>query len=262
MTKDRVCKKCSQSIDLKTELFTVCEGDCACFFHANCVGLSEQEVIVLSLNIIWLCDECMDKFRRMRDGSDIREDVGSDSSHDTANSAGKNKTIEDEVTELKDAIAGIRDTLSKLVPTDSPTHTSHDPILLHSTPVSSSLLEGTNACSTFVKSNDDAQRQQCTIDGSNFSLLLTNIDVSVAECDIRGMVTQALGIDTLKPEYIDVTKLVPHWRSCNAVDYISFKVVLNNRWKNKAMNPSTWPKGVKFREFIKRQRNDAWKPIV
>lgn len=241
-----MCKKCSRSVDPKTELFTVCEGDCACSFHATCVGLSERDVIALSsLNIIWLCDECMGRFRRMRDG--IRSDS---SAVEPVNSETNKKSIEDEISELKDAVAGIMNTLAKCVPTDS----SIEPPLLHSTPVpSSKLLDGTNACGSIVNN------EECEIDDDDFSLLLTNIDVSVAECDVHRMVAQALGIGTLHPESIDVVKLVPHWKNRKTMDYVSFKVVMENRWRSKAMNPSTWPKGVKFREFIRRH-NSTWKP--
>lgn len=274
MTQNSVCKKCSLSIDNKVELFTVCEGDCAGFFHAQCVGLSENEVIVLSSSIIWLCDECMDVFRRARDSKNSRKDafsqthfdsrnadgLGSHSPDNMMNSEANEKSIVNEVNELKDAVAKIMDTLAKIVPT-VPTDTSDDPPLLHSTPVSSFMLqEGTNACSMTVN-NSEGPSQQCVMDDKHFSLLLTNIDASVVECDIHRMVAQALGIDTLYPEYIDVVKLVSNWKTCNALDYVSFKVVLDNRWKQKAMNPSTWPKGVRFREFVKK-RSNTWKPIV
>lgn len=256
MPKDRVCRKCSLSIDPNADLYTVCEGDCACFFHAACVCLSEKDLCVLSSNIVWMCDDCMGRFRRVRDG--VASDVPDDT---TANNEINKSSIEDEVKELKNTVAGIIETLSKMVPAAS----TNDPPPVHSTPVSSfTLLNGTNACGTSMEDNESAsesvRQRRRTIDDQHFSLLLTNIDASVVEDDIHGMVSQALGIGEHDPECIDIVKLVSNWKSQKILDYVSFKIVLHKRWKLKAMNPSTWPKSVKFREFINRH-NDTWKPL-
>lgn len=121
-------------------------------------------------------------------------------------------------------------TISKFIAID---HTPDAP-LIHSTLVSvSQLQDGTNACSSIV--NTCSQQGYATTDNNHFSLLLTNIDTSVTEWDIRRMVARALDLD---PDYIDATKLVPFWKTRHA-DFISFKIVLENRWKNKAMNSST-----------------------
>lgn len=249
------CKKCSLSIGAG-ENFTVCEGDCAGVFHAECVGLSEEDVLVLSShssNIIWLCGECLSRFRRARDNADKRDGLRSPDGGMNSSNAANKKSIEDEVNELKDTVAGIVHTLAKLLPSDS----SVDSPMHHSTPVSSfTLQDGNNACSSVVN-NDEGLRQQCE-DDDNFALLLSNIDTSVAECEIHRMVAQALG--SQHPEEIDVVKLVSQWKKRRIMDYISFKVVLDKRWRSKAMDPSTWPKGVKFREFFGR-RNDTWKPV-
>lgn len=251
MPKDRVCKKCSLSIDSNVDLYTVCEGDCACFFHVACINLTERDLSVLSSNIVWLCDECIDRFRKVRDG------VGSNVPDNTMSNEINKSSIEDEVRELKNTVAGIVDTLAKILPTASTT----DPPLQHSTPVSSfMLLNGTNACGTDMEDSETVRQHRCTIDDQNFSLLLTNIDASVVEDDIHRMVSQALGIGTHDPEQIDVVKLVSNWKSNRIIDYVSFKVVIDKRWKLKAMNPSTWPKSIKFREFIKRH-NETWKPV-
>lgn len=58
-----------------------------------------------------------------------------------------------------------------------------------------------------------------------------------------------------------ITKLVPKTKNLKDLDYISFKIVLSSKWKEPALTAATWPKGVKFREFINR-RGDTWKPLV
>lgn len=131
MAGEKICKKCSREIDVYNDLFTVCEGECACFFHAKCVNLSEDILHVLSGNVIWMCDSCLRQFQMMRDniGSNCRNDF---------NGA---QTIETEVKELKSTVADILQTLSKLVPDSSSNCiTPH-----HSTPVSSlAISNGTD----------------------------------------------------------------------------------------------------------------------
>lgn len=262
MTKDSIiCKKCSLSVDARVDLFTVCEGDCSMTFHSTCVSLSESDILALKANIIWLCDDCMGIFRRARDNRVCREGIAAGTNNDIAHSGTngtKGKTIEDEVHELKDAVSEIRHTIAKIVHVGS----TGDPPVLHSTPVSSiKLLDGTNrtnACDTTTR-NDEGLRQQCAaMDERNFSLLLTNIDTSVAEWEVHRMVAQALG-SAVDPEHLDVIKLVPQWRNHSSMDFVSYKVVLDNRLKAKAMDPSTWPKGVRFREFV-RKRFATWRP--
>lgn len=246
MEKDRVCRKCSLSINAHVDLFTVCEGDCAGCFHAACVGLSEGDLGVLSMssmNIIWMCDACSDKFRKKRDG------IWHEPTEDVMNV----KSVEEEVNLLKTTVAGIMDTLSKIVPTAA---SLSDKPLLHSTPIPSSsckLFNGTNATGSDM--NSDVR--QCTTDGNEFSLFLTNIDESVTERDIRLMVSCALG--TPESECIDVVKLASKWHHRRPLDYISFKVILDKQWKARAMDPSIWPKTIKFREFI-NLHNNTWKP--
>lgn len=259
MSRDNICRKCSLSVDPKIHLFTVCEGDCALSYHADCVFLSENDVLALKANIIWLCDNCLKIFRRARDSRNCTEEVATVSNGDVAHNGTQRTTIEDEVRDLKTAVADIMQTMAKLVPGDS----TIDPPVLSSTPVSSmKLLDGTNGTNVCCRNeNDDAGlRWQCADDDRNFSLLLTNIDASAAERDVRRMVVGALGTDALDPECMDIVKLVPWWKSQNSFDFVSYKVVLDKRWKTKAMDPSTWPKGVRFREFV-RKRISTWKPV-
>lgn len=261
MPRDSVCKKCAQSIDPK-ELSAVCEGYCGDLFHAKCALLTEGDLGVLSWSIIWMCEVCINRFRSTRDS--IGPDSPSETLHETSNRKVARKdeeetkpTIEDEVKELKKAVAGVIDTLAKIVPTVPAAFTSP----LHSTPLSSSfmLLDGTSACNTCSGENETEQRRQSKTSG-NFSLLLSNIDVSVSEMEIHQLVTRALGICIHDPDHVEVVKLISNWKHRSRIDYISFKVILDVRWKAKAMNPSTWPKPVRFREFVNRN-NDTWKPV-
>lgn len=233
---DKVCRECSLIVN--DDFYTVCKGDCAGFFHGNCVGLRDIHVNILfrSQNIIWLCDTCMNDFNRKKNSclSD-NADAKSQSS------------IENDVKELKNNVTVIMDIISKLEPKSSEINLP----LLHSTPISSfTLLHGSNEC------NQGDLLEQRTKEDDCFSLLLTNIDSSATEYDVKQLVSRA--IVSLDSEQIDVTKLVSYWKRKPKLDYISFKIIIPRQYKSYAMDPVTWPKNVKFREFF--NKNDAWKP--
>lgn len=246
MADVRICEKCSQTIDVKSESFSVCEGDCACLFHASCVGLTEDDLcsIASRLNLIWMCDKCMHKFRSMSDGT--RADSPTDSP--------KTKSLDDEVRELKNSVAGILETLSKI----TPTAVTNNRAPLHSTPVSMNMpFEEMQTSEGNVNNAESYQQSLYTNDGDNFSLFLSNVDSSVSEREVHNMVSRTLNAPG--PERIDVLKLVSYWSYRRPPDFISFKVTLDKKWKAMAMNPTIWPKQVRIREFIERH-NVTWRP--
>lgn len=243
MEKARICNKCFLSIDAKVDLYTVCEGECACFFHAECVAIDESDLCTMArrTNMIWMCDACLFKFRSL-------------SERTPADSPIHPKPIDDEVRDLKIVVAGILDTLSKI----APTAITNDCGLLHSTPVSTNLPPdeiSTSANVSYV-GNDQPSPSHC-VESNDLSLFISNIDSSVTESDVRTMVLRALG--THVPERIDVLKLESKIKNRQPPDFISFKVSLNKKWKSKALNSATWPKYIKCREFVPRQ-NLTWRP--
>lgn len=235
-TMEDKCKNCFAAIDTMKQLYTVCEGRCAGKFHASCVGVSEDQLCALSKNIIWICDNCMVDFCKARDAIS--------GSSETHTSAGISITAQLE--EMKSQIATISNAIAKLNVSVAP-NVSANP---HSTPVTSPIPANnasvcTADCTTRPNSRDD------------FSLLLTNIDRHVTENDIVCLVSESLCAP--RPECMMVTKLVPSWKSCEDLDFISFKITLHERWKQSALNANTWPRGLKFREFARRN-NCPWKP--
>lgn len=227
---DKQCKKCSVDIDTKGELYTICEGKCARRFHATCVGISEAALCILSKNILWMCDECAFDYYRARD-------TVPDKTEQPASLVNELEELKSQVSKINDAIANITLSITPSVPIER-----------HSTPATSpKTLENVNACSTRINADE------------TFSLLLTNIDRCVTEKEIAHLVSCSLCAS--EDECMDVKKLVPNWKNCEDLDYISFKIVLDKRWKAAAMMSTTWPQGVRFREFVNR-RNDTWKPTL
>lgn len=242
MASERICNKCFLSIDAKVDLYSVCEGECACFFHAECVGIDEADLCTMArrTNMIWMCDACLFKFRS------LCERASTDSPIDPA----QPKPIDDEVRDLKIVVAGILDTLSKI----APAAVTNDCGLLHSTPVSTNLPSDEISTSVSNVGNDQLSH---SAESNDLSLFISNIDSSVSENDVCTMVSRALG--THVPERINVLKLVSKLENRQPPDFISFKVSLHKKWKFKALNSAIWPRYVKCREFVPRH-NLTWKP--
>lgn len=203
----------------------------------------------LAQNVLWMCDCCMDHFIHTKNGN----------SSDTTSTK---QSIDDDVKELKIVVAGVLNTIASITKSlpraeKSPTNSEVVHTTVHTTPSGSfSLLNGTACDDTAIDDESDGIRN--TSENDNFSVLLTNIDSSVSECDIQRMVSRAMGIPN--PERIDVTKLVSKRKAHLNLDFISFKIVLPTVMKSRAFNPTTWPRNVRFREFIRK--TNTWRPNV
>lgn len=239
------CKKCSHPIDAKTDTFTVCQGRCSKTFHAHCVGLTADTVRALCKNVIWLCDDCLVEFGSVR----YRE---------------KNECMEQQqpphiikdVAELKTQVARIIEMLSEAKQKPS---TENISFIRHSTPVSSEPSTKISSCSDSSSFSPSRKDDHSTIvRDHSFSLVLSNIDNRVTDHEIGLLVSQSLG--TKESDNVRVTKLVPRWKVCEEMDYVSFKVVLDEKWRDAALSVSTWPQQIRYREFVNR-RAVTWHPI-
>lgn len=236
----RHCGKCALLIDINVDSYTVCEGRCYKSFHIKCANLREADLYVLSGNILWMCDGCLPDFHR------YRAKKVTDSATETSPAA----SIEDEVMNLKSTVAGIVETLSGMMQKTGPIAP------YSSTPVSSTrLLDGT--VETLDNTNENEKTGEPPEEQRNFVLYLTRIDRCATESDVSRLVSRSLSAPA--SDCNNIVKLVPRWKDVNTMDYVSFKIVLNEKWKPTALLPSTWPKRIRFREFVNRL-DDTWSP--
>lgn len=250
------CEKCHHNVAREEQLY--CNGLCKRLYHAACVGLNNEELAAVSppkRNSFWLCDDCFSQFLQWRESH--KEPT------DQCRPVCSSKCVlQHDVDELKSKVEEIMSVLASNATCSSGSDTSS--AIRHSTPRSSPQLETIpNRVMPLVPDVTDLTRSQQTTSSSNtldesFALLLTNIDANVSEEDVQRMVSRCLG--ACDNECKHVRKLVPRWVDCDNLDYVSFKVVLSNRLKSSAMRSSTWPKNVKFREFVRKQC--TWKPDI
>ncbi|XP_062562247.1 uncharacterized protein LOC134225853 [Armigeres subalbatus] len=242
------CKKCHHAVLTKEQPHIYCNGTCAEVYHATCVGLNKEQLAAVSppyRNSFWLCDDCFTEFVQWRNEKKERNV----STANVQKSVGPKCVLHDDIIELKAKVDSIMSMLS------SNGECNLDTVMKHSTPNQIVCSDPFTSGSSDQTALDDSARVSNSANDS-FALLLTNIDSSVSEDDVQVMVSRCLGAcDT---ECKSIRKLVPRWVDTSSLDYISFKIVLNRKWKSKAMMPSTWPRNVKSREF--RQRQCTWKP--
>lgn len=239
------CNRCPICINPNDRQHVTCRV-CSKPYHYLCAAINSDQLRALSISdrVLWLCDKCLDSFDNWK--KEHLEPPLCDT-----------KSTKQQIAELQDQVSGILNTLAGITSKVSNSQSqiplpSQEPTTIHS----STLLDGSNSSAKCF-----GESGQCNTssggDNERFSLLLTNINRSVSENDISVMVAQCLEASTEELQF--VKKLVPKWVDCNTLDYISFKIVLHEKFKARALCASTWPKEIKFREFVNRL-NSTWMP--
>ncbi|XP_055527537.1 uncharacterized protein LOC129720127 [Wyeomyia smithii] len=79
-----------------------------------------------------------------------------------------------------------------------------------------------------------------------FWLFLSRFSPHATVEEISKLVQRNLDID----EPVEVIKLLKRGVDLKKLSFVSFKVGLGLKWKEKAMQPASWQKGIYFREFV------------
>lgn len=240
------CSKCAIVIYTELALYVVCSGTCGHSFHIACVGMGRDHLRALKNGLMWMCGECLVTFNDWKNSqqkSTPPTDLGQ---------------LHCEIAEMKSQISLIVDTLQR---TASNEISSDSQQFRHSTPTTYAKMCTSNDIYERDTKRDNQSAPNVhvrpTVKDDHFSLLLTNISNNVLESDVESMVCRCLGAPM--EDCLNVVKLVSRRTDCRLLDYISFKVILKDRWKDLALSNSTWPNGIEFREFECRRKN-AWKP--
>lgn len=264
-----VCNSCSMAI-VSGEAVIACEGYCKGSFHAKCVKLSTDEKISCIKNpfIFWICISCSKVLRETRYSDYMQNKYKSISSEtnrtpeesDSAQQFAAYESI-DAIAEIKTEIASIQNTLADLTAFRQSvlnTTTNNEQPLAHSSPAPSTSSNSMHGCCV----GNGTRAIPWLINNANyrpnsnekFWMFFSRVKNDVTEDEIRAMVSECLETT----ESITVQKLVSTWVDATQLPYISFKVGIDVKLRNRAMLSSTWPSGVWFREF--RERNFTWQP--
>lgn len=244
-----VCEKCAN--DLVGEIIK-CGGFCTGQFCLRCSKIPSElyPTIKTHQHLVWMCDACRNLLKNSRFTKAM-----------TSISAANDCIVEALKTDIRDSILTevrneIRSSFKKMI--DSVPLTPLNPIPLQ-LPFSSrkkrprdaenedennrrpaKLICGTSSSSNAVVPtvNIAEPRQE------QFWLYLSGIHPSVPDENIKQLAQESLGTNELT-----VAKLVPKDKDIRSLTFISFKIGMSSNLKEKAMSATTWPIGIKFREF-------------
>lgn len=227
------------------DLFVDCAGRCKNSYHLSCVGIGKELLRAASGEVIWLCTECLLDFNNWKDV-------------DQTPLSPPTPNIHSEIDELKSQVSEIMDTLQGIV-SHGISATKRD--IVHSTPIAIADVQSktNNSHNDEIIPDHDGlhETSETTTDERGFSLLLTNIDCYTTAKEVKTMIYSCLGVPA--DDRVSLVKLVSKNADYRLLDFVSFKVVLDWKWKDLAMRESTWPTGIKFREFRHRSTK-TWKP--
>lgn len=246
------CDKCKSTIRRNKGNWMACDGFCSKMFHTECISLTESDLMTcIARNIMWFCDECLPKLWEIKN----RETVNSTKSIDVI-SRDTITSLEAQIEKLNADIANMNETLQDVISCSNTREGKSDARRTFCEPNSmqqSNLLCGTKD-STPSFSNCSTSSPSCSTSHC-FWMYFTRIASFTSENDIRNLVRESLHCDGR----IFVRKLVPPWKDPATMDYVSFKVGIAENFKDMAMETSTWPKGLRFREFVNAE-NSLWAP--
>lgn len=231
-----------------------CDGFCSKFFHTECISLTESDLMTcFSRNIMWFCDECLPKLWEIKN----RENVNPEHSPDSVISHDANTSMEAQIVKLNADIANINETLKDVISRSNirdGKSVAHCTLYESSTTQPSKLLCGTKESPTPSFSKCSTSSPSCSA-SRHFWMYFTRIASFTTENDMRNLVRESLHYDGR----ISVRKLVPPWKDAATMDYVSFKVGIADNFKDMAMDSTTWPKGLRFREFVNAE-SSIWEP--
>lgn len=255
---DSECYQCSNLI--KSFEFMQCKF-CNLAVHIKCVGLkrSNMDFVNERKNVLWVCDKCIDELEILKENRPITcNEIVTGVSEAIKESLANLKTDLQVTRALTESIAGKMP--SKGNSSANSARTAWPSIkrtreAAKETPKTRPDVKLTIGTKSVDK--DDLTVETVAKPPEKFWLYLSRIARHVTEADISQLVKNCLQTE----DSIEVRKLVRKGADLAQFAFISFKVGVDVKLKNTALDPTVWPKGVYFREFenVSNER-DFWGP--
>lgn len=231
-----ICETCKAEF-VPEDIVVSCEGLCEGqrYFHFRCVGLSYDEgCACLHRNVFWMCDSCTDAIKRDR----FRKSFVERQSNEYAEKS--------EVDSLKSEVNRISAIVSQL--------TENSIAMPKESTVESPTTCNSLLSSTKLNTSDPAALSS---NDTNLQLYISNIAPDVTVSEVKHMVRESLQAD----EVLHVKCLAPSWMDISTLNYVSFKVTVDAKFRDVAFRIANWPLGVRCREF-RDLSNSVWRPTT
>lgn len=208
-------------------------------------------------NMLWFCYTCLTLFRKRHCSAANTYSATIQTEDNVGSSIIK---LQEEVHHLKNNMSTIQKLIAESQSTDSADYgrpTTSTPMSNNSRTVRS--LATTRSPDTFKLRIGSRAMDASSFSSSNahktFWMIFTRVAKHVTIDDISRMVSKCLKLNDSPA----VTELIPRWMNSADVLYTSFKVGLDWSLKDEALDESTWPQGLQFREFFPRTL-PFWEP--
>lgn len=253
----RNCDHCGESVRAMNDHIT-CMGFCDTPTHISCAKLNAPFVrnIQERNNLFWMCKQCTTLMGLTRFKAAMTS-ISSAISFITENHG-------ERISELKQAISDNGKQMENRMEMLSKKVTA-------STPLSSKSTGGQPA---FKRRREETSRDPKPLIGGTktvpsnsvltvpepkeqFWLYLSRIHPSVKTEAVMSLVKDCLQCE----EPINVVPLVKKNADLAAMNFISFKIGMDMKYRNVALEPATWPNGIVFREFEGVNTKNYWVPV-
>lgn len=252
------CGRCTLPIGGMEERIR-CDGCCKTEYHLSCTKLNVYDLhrCTDNDNLLWMCDNCLYSFRKQFLAPSCTANKPSPEKRNESENASENESVMEstlrslqlEVVQIKQCISDMKSSMNfssvnrSIEPqTSTPQRSSGERMSLNQNN-SSQLLVGSSSQSMLAN------------DARKFWIFFTRVAKHVSVEAIKEMVSNSLRLN----DPPDVVKIIPHWSNFDNLRYVSFKVGVDWRYKDMAVRDSTWPAGLLFREFIRRE-SCYWEP--
>lgn len=242
---EQVCHKCKNDCG-SGEILVVCEGFCESIrrFHASCAGLTDEEAgVCLHTNVMFMCDDCRELIENVR----FRSIVSSMRVPENPVEKGVDR-ITNEIAKMSDLMNQLNVTIGSLLNTSESTSNTEMPSVSDKVPLLSSTKVWPDVSTAKRVHNSDEENK-------TFKLYISNIANDVTEEEVKQMISEAISVENIHA----INCLKPPWRDVSTMDFVSYKVVIDRKYRSEALNSSSWPKGIRCREF-KDHAVTTWRP--
>lgn len=247
------CDRCAKAIKRIDEVIT-CMGFCEHVVHLRCASVDKNlmKTISESSNLHWICDECVKLMKNARFRNAISS-VGNAINELTKNQEAANAELKTELAKHSEQIARLSNQLNSTTPSqpvDNNRRGHKRRRIDNGLQVDKPLLGGTRSAENVVVATVPPPTAM-------FWIYLSRLHPSV-ESDVVEKITK----DGLNCESAKVIPLIKPGTDVNTLNFISFKVGVDPKYRTAALDPTSWPKGVLFREFEDTRARNYWMPEI
>lgn len=245
------CDRCAKSVKRVDDVIT-CMGFCEHVLHLRCANVDKNlvKIITESANLHWMCDECVKLMKSTRFRNTMAS-VGDAINELTKNQDAANSELKKELAKHSEQIARLSNQISSstpLLPVSANRRAMKRRRVDNGPETAKPLLGGTRSAEMEIVATVPPPTNM-------FWIYLSRLHPTV-----KSDVVEKLTRDGLKCESAKAIPLVKQGTDVNSLNFISFKVGVDPKYRIAAMDPSSWPKGILFREFEDTQAKNYWMP--